>query len=224
MNFNSEKWYTANYNRVNASAIKNSIPNKILHRLIEKPFKSNQDLDLLEVGSNIGEHLNFVTPNFATYLMTDIRPVGVNYGDNLKNHRIKFEIADVQNLQYQDQSFDRVIATCLFHHLQEPLVAFREIRRVTKIGGTLSILIPNDPGALYRTLRYLTTLRNAKKLGIKSEANLNHALEHRNHYLQLRVLLQHVFKSDEVKIHYFPFRIKGYDLNALTSFQIERKC
>ena len=223
MNFPSN-WYVSNYKKVNASAIEGSITNKILHRFIEKPFKCNYGLKILEVGSNTGEHLNFVTPNFATYLMTDIRPIKLDTDPALKNKRVKFEIADVQKLHYRDESFDRVIATCLFHHVQEPLMAFHEIRRVTKIDGTLSILIPNDPGILYRALHRLTTLRNAKKLGIRPEAKLFHALEHRNHYLALRELLQHVYDLDEVKIRYFPFRIKGYDLNAITSFQITRKC
>jgi SAM-dependent methyltransferase len=115
-----------------------------------------------------------------------------------------------------------VISTCLFHHLNDPFSGFSEIRRVTKVGGTASILIPNDPGIFYRILRSLTTNRNARKKGLKAEANLNHALEHRNHYLQLNALLREVFKSDRIIQNNYPFRIKGYDINALTTFHIVR--
>jgi phosphatidylethanolamine/phosphatidyl-N-methylethanolamine N-methyltransferase len=222
-NYENDDWYQSKYSEVNATAIKDSAANKILHKLIEKPFKSNANLNLLEVGSNAGEHLEFVFPDFASYLMTDIRPIPRDTYQDGQNSRIKFEIADVQALQYPDATFDRVISTCLFHHLSDPLAGFSEIRRVTKIGGIASILIPNDPGILYRILRNTTTNRNARKRGIEAEAKLNHALEHRNHYLQLIELLQHVFKFDRVVQDNFPFRIKGYDLNALTTFHIKRK-
>ncbi len=222
-NHENEDWYQSKYSEVNATAIKDSAANKILHRLIEKPFKSNANLTLLEVGSNAGEHLEFVFPDFASYLMTDIRPMQMDTYLDGHNNRIKFEIADVQALQYPDETFDRVISTCLFHHLTDPLAGFSEIRRVTKIGGVVSILIPNDPGILYRILRHATTNRNARKRGIEAKAKLNHALEHRNHYLQLVELLQEVFKSDRIVQNNFPFHIKGYDLNALTTFHIQRK-
>jgi phosphatidylethanolamine/phosphatidyl-N-methylethanolamine N-methyltransferase len=221
-NFENNDWYQTNYSEVNATAIKGSTANKLLHKLIEKPFKSNANLNLLEVGSNTGEHLEFVVSDFASYLMTDIRAMPREmYLDGL-NDRIKFEKADVQALQYQNETFDRVISTCLFHHLSDPLSGFSEIRRVTKIGGTVSILIPNDPGISYRILRHITTNRNARKRGIMAEAKLNHALEHRNHYLQLVELLHEVFKFDRVIQNNFPFHFKGYDLNALTTFHIER--
>jgi hypothetical protein len=55
-----EEWYKSNYSRVNATAISDSLPNKVLHKLIEKPFKSNLGLEILEVGANQGEHLKFV--------------------------------------------------------------------------------------------------------------------------------------------------------------------
>jgi ubiquinone/menaquinone biosynthesis C-methylase UbiE len=223
MNQEDDDWYQSNYSEVNATAIKGSTANKILHRLIEKPFKSNANLNLLEVGSNAGEHLEFVFPDFASYLMTDIRPMPKDTYRDGHNSRIKFEIADVQALKYPDETFDRVISTCLFHHLTDPLAGFSEIRRVTKIGGTVSILIPNDPGIFYRILRHVTTNRNARKRGIEAKAKLNHALEHRNHYLQLNELLQDVFKLDLVVQNNFPFRIKGYDINALTTFHIQRK-
>jgi phosphatidylethanolamine/phosphatidyl-N-methylethanolamine N-methyltransferase len=221
-NFEDNDWYQSNYSEVNATAVKGSTANKILHRLIEKPFKSNANLNLLEVGSNTGEHLEFVVPDFASYLMTDIRALSREVFIDRENDRIKFEVADVQALQYPDETFDRVISTCLFHHLNDPLSGFSEIRRVTKIGGTVSILIPNDPGIFYRILRHATTNRNARKRGIKAKAKLNHALEHRNHYLQLTELMHEIFKFDRVIQDNFPFHFKGYDLNALTTFHIER--
>jgi phosphatidylethanolamine/phosphatidyl-N-methylethanolamine N-methyltransferase len=226
--FNLDQWYKDNYNRINATAVPNSLSNRILHKIIEKPFKSNLNLKILEVGANAGEHLPYVSSDFASYIMTDIRPLtDDSILDRIRKNSpsggvIDFQVADVQSLPFDDSTFDRVISTCLFHHLDQPIKALSEIERVTKTGGTISILIPNDPGILYRLLRGITTLRAAKKEGLYEEAQLVHAIEHRNHFLQLRTLLESQFKKDRISFSSFPFKFKSYNLNALTVFHINK--
>lgn len=138
--FNLDQWYKTNYNRINATAVPDSLPNRILHKLIEKPIKSDINLEILEVGANAGEHLPYVATDFVNYIMTDIRPLSDNSAlDRIRKNSpsagvIDFQLADVQSLPFKDSNFDRSIATCLFHHLDKPMEAFREIRRVTKIG------------------------------------------------------------------------------------------
>lgn len=217
---NRDEWYEKSYNQVNATAIPNSIVSKVMHRLIEKQFKSNSGLRILEVGANQGEHLQFVASDYKSYLLTDIRSIEIS--DNLKDKRNNFQIADVQNLPFEDQTFDRVVSTCLFHHIDDPMKGFDEVRRVTKQGGMITILIPNDPGIMYRLLRNVTTLRNAKRLGILKETQLVHALEHKNHYLQLHTLLLEIFIKDSISTVNFPFLVKSYNLNALTVFNISK--
>lgn len=228
--FNSDTWYKSNYNRVNATAVQGSLSNRILHKLIEKPFKSNLNFKILEVGGNTGEHLPFVRSDFASYLISDIRPIDIKsrltkllneIGRNDRGY-VDFQLEDVQKLSFENNTFDRVISTCLFHHLDNPIDAFREVRRVTKIGGVISILIPHDPGILYRILRMCTTLRVAKKLGLYKEAQFIHAIEHRNHYLQLKIILESVFHDDKISPDYFPFKLKGYNFNAITVFHIRK--
>lgn len=226
--FNLSQWYEDNYNRINITAVQNSFSNRILHKLIERPFKSNAKFSILEVGANTGEHLPFVADNFTSYLMTDIRPLNQSFTveglatELSENARIEFQIADVQSLEFEDNTFDRTISTCLFHHLDKPMEAFREVRRVTKIGGMISILIPNDPGILYRILRRITTLRLAKKYNCYDQAQLVHTIEHRNHYLQLESLLHEVFRNDDIKTSSFPFVFRNYNLNAITVFHIKK--
>jgi SAM-dependent methyltransferase len=130
------------------------------------------------------------------------------------------QVANVENLPFANKSFDRVISTCLFHHLENPIKGFEQIRRVTKVGGKISILIPNDPGIVYRALRRITTLRNAKKLNLFTEAQIIHAIEHRNHYLGLESLLEYDFKNDELVTRSFPFYWRSYNMNAVTVFEI----
>ena len=186
--------------------------------MIEKSKKSNLNFKILEVGANRGEHLQYVANDYSSYIMTDIRKVDISHLE--LDPRISFQIANVQSLPFSDNTFDRVIATCLFHHIDDPMAGFLEIRRVAKQGGEITILLPNDPGLTYRFLRAATTLRNARKLGIYNEAQLVHALEHRNHFLHLKTLLMDAYKADKVSLVSFPFFIKGYNLNAVTVINI----
>ena len=225
--FSLDRWYKDNYNAINATAVQNSLPNRILHKLIERPFKSNDNLSILEVGANRGEHVPFVTSDFKSYLMTDVRPLDQalsleDFSKVTDDTRIEFQIGDVQNLHFEKNTFDRTISTCLFHHLENPMEAFREVRRVTKKGGMISILIPNDPGILYRILRSMTTLRLAKKNNCYKQVQLVHAIEHRNHYLQLESLLREVFRNDVINTRSFPLIFRSYNLNAITIFHIKK--
>lgn len=219
MLFDLEQWYKSDYSQINASANPKSWAYKYMHKSIEKDFKSNLGLEILEIGANIGEHLNFVSQDFQSYTLTDIRQTAFQ---NPGNPKVKFLVADVEALPFKDETFDRVVSTCVFHHLNNPVKGLEEIRRVVRVGGLVTILLPNDPGVVYRILRALTTLRSAKKVGLLKEVQLVHALEHRNHYLPLRTLTECVFASDDVKLSFKPMKVPSYNLNALTVFNIKR--
>jgi ubiquinone/menaquinone biosynthesis C-methylase UbiE len=169
-------------------------------------------MNVLEVGANQGEHLRYVVKDFSLYTMSDIRNVELSISDA----RVKFQQANLESLPFGDSIFDRVICTCVFHHVTNPERGFEEIRRVLKDGGTFSLMLPNDPGLAYRTFRRLTSLIKAQKLGILSEARLAHSREHRNHYLSLKVILEWVFRTDQINYRHFPFHSSIYDLNLLT--------
>jgi ubiquinone/menaquinone biosynthesis C-methylase UbiE len=190
-----------------------------MHKSIEKDFQSNSGLEILEIGANIGEHLNFVSQDFKTYTMTDIRETKFS---DLGNPNVKFLVADVEALPFDEGSFDRIISTCVFHHLNDPVKGLEEMKRVVRVGGSITVLLPNDPGVMYRALRGITTLRAAKKQGLFHEVQLVHALEHRNHYLSLMSLINWVFGTDKLMIRFKPFRVKSYNLNAFTVVNIIR--
>jgi ubiquinone/menaquinone biosynthesis C-methylase UbiE len=217
--FDLNEWYESDYSQINASANPKSLAFKYMHKSMEKDFRSNLGFEILEIGANIGEHLNFVSQDFQSYTLTDIRQTNFL---NLPDPKIKFLIADVEALPFEDGSFDRVISTCVFHHLNDPTKGLEEMRRVVRAGGSITLLLPNDPGFMYRILRGITTLRTAKKKGLLDEVQLVHALEHKNHYLSLMILIKWVFASDELKLKFKPFRIPSYNLNALTVINIHR--
>ena len=210
----SDSWYENHYSKVNITTREGSFTKNLFHNLLERNFKSNEKFQILEVGCNEGEHLAYVVKDFDVYTMTDIRKIK-NPANQLSD-KVNFIQAGVENLPFEDSFFDRVISTCVFHHVEDPEKGFKEVRRVLKNGGIFSLMLPNDPGLAYRTFRHLTSGMNARKLGISEESRLAHAREHRNHYLSLMIILKSVFQNDQVSVLHFPFGLPIYDLSLLS--------
>lgn len=56
---------------------------------------------------------------------------------NLPN--VFFELADITRLNYDDESFDKVVAANVIHLLDNPAAAMSELMRVCKMGGVVII-------------------------------------------------------------------------------------
>ena len=133
---------------------------------------------------------------------------------------VKYEVADVQNLPFNKSSFDRVISTCLLHHLNDVEKALSEIKRVTKKGGLVSIYLSCDPGILNTLLRRLLIIPKARKLGF-DEYPIFIAREHKNHFSSIESMISAVFKGQNIRKKYYPFYIKSWNLNTFCIFQIQ---
>jgi len=118
------------------------------HRLTHKQLESGLDeffgKSILEIGVNRGEHLAFVKHPFDLYVATDYRVTDLNLG--AKDSQVAQAACSAESLPFPSESFDRVVLTCVLHHLRDPLLSLSEIRRVTKPNGIISILLPCDPG------------------------------------------------------------------------------
>jgi len=176
---------------------------------------------ILEVGAGSGQHLKFVEKTYSKYTMTD-----VNFLFLPKNNRetklakTEYKKANVQNLPFRSGSFDRVISTCLLHHLDDVEKALLEIKRVLKKGGLVSIYLSCDPGILNRLLRALLIVPKAKKLGF-GEYDIFIAREHKNHFQSIESMINHVFKGQNIQKKFYPFYIKSWNLNTFCIFQIQ---
>jgi ubiquinone/menaquinone biosynthesis C-methylase UbiE len=217
-----KSWYQNCYSKVNVTGNPNSFFFRILHQLLERQAVDSIGKDILEVGCGQGEHISFVQKGWKKYVCSDIVIPNKATQKKILGEGGTFRQADVHNLPFKNRQFDRLIATCLLHHLVDPYKAMCEMLRVVKIQGQISIFLPNDPGLSFRLLRSLTSGRKAKKFGISSELKLIYALEHRNHYLQLMTLLNEVFKTQDIKIQRYPLKGFGYDFNAFTIINIRR--
>ena len=125
------------------------------------------------------------------------------------NETVLIEKQDAFNLEYPDATFDRVIAAHILEHLVDPVSALAEWFRVVKAGGVLSLLLPCDPGMLWRFGRHFGPRRNAEAQGIHYD--YLQAVEHINAIYNLVVLIRHHFP--DVCEHWYPVKIAAPNLN-----------
>ena len=194
---------------------------KYPHRLMEKPFKSNKNLRILELGFGEGEHINFVENDFSEYFATDIDKIRLEKSKIFSATNVVLKKENAGKLSFDDGSFDRVIATCLIAHLPNPENALQEWRRVLKPGGRISIYIPCEPGFSLRLFRKLFTAPKAKKLGFEG-FNLYIARDHVNDAFRVLNLLVEVFREDAVKLIFRPFFFPSWYLNLFCVAQITK--
>jgi phosphatidylethanolamine/phosphatidyl-N-methylethanolamine N-methyltransferase len=172
---------------------------------------------ILEVGGNLGEHCPYVTHPYASYLVTDYRDTGFASADP----RISFEVADVENLPYPDDAFDRVVMTCLLHHLVNPEKALRETRRVVGREGVISIQLPCDPGLAYRASKVVGPYRLLKKQGHQDDPRYFHYHQHRNHFPGIVSIINRVFARDDIRRKWWPLLFPTWNANLFTVYQVK---
>jgi phosphatidylethanolamine/phosphatidyl-N-methylethanolamine N-methyltransferase len=214
-----DNWYMDNYEKCYYTGKLGSIWTMV-HKVMEKRYNKRVDLlRVIEVGSGHGQHIKFVKHRFTHYLATDIRP---HLLSGLVDIRIESKFADASNLNFiQDESYDRLIATCLLAHLDRPMEALKEWKRVIRRGGALTIYVPPEPGFLVRFIRKFFIWPKAQQLGLKN-AELVAYLEHRNHYPMMKVLIQEIFQDDIISKYRFPFKFLPWNLSIFDIYHIEK--
>lgn len=189
------------------------------HRLAEKPFGPEKHFGrVLEIGAGTGEHHAFVRHAVEQYILSDSDPEALAIArrklPETSPDKLGFELQSAQQLSHPEQSFDRVIATHVLEHINQPHLALKEWRRVVKDGGTLTVLIPTDPGIAWRLGRRLGPRRNAIAQNIAYDYVM--AREHVNSCTNLIALLRHYFPSSLEA--WWPFPIPSVDLNLFFAF------
>src|SRR5207247_3967811 len=117
--------------------------------------------------------------------------------------RGEFQVADAENLDYADASFDRVYSHGVLHHTPDTARAIREIHRVLKPGGRAFVMLYHRGSYNYRVgIRFL---RRAGAGLLKTESGIRivHRLTGepaeslRDHAQLLRASTNGYFSSDE---------------------------
>jgi len=199
---------------------------KYSHQKLEKIFTNNIPDSVLEIGGNNGEHLPFVkfVPS-KQYVSLDLVTPQLEIYTNmisveLKN-KLKFVKGNAEDLKYKDNTFDRILVTCVLAHVDDVLASLFEIKRVAKEGAEIGILLPTDPGILNRLVKTLFTYRKLTKSTTVSPKFIN-ALEHKNHVSAIMALISYVFSNDDLKFTYKPFGLfKSWNFNLLIIAKIK---
>lgn len=185
------------------------------HLLLERTLPDIEGLEtILEVGAGSGHHFPYVIRNFSKYIMTDgsfemLSIASEKFSKEISDGSMLIERQDATKLDYADSCADRLIATHVLEHLPNPVNVLKEWNRVVKPGGVISIVLPCDPGLLWRIGRHLGPRRNAQRLGL--DYDYLQAAEHINSIFNLKVFIQHHFEL--LSESWYPARLPMPDLN-----------
>lgn len=97
---------------------------------------------MLEIGAGTGKNLPHhpagvlvVATDLSPEMLARAREKAVN-----ASVRVRFLVTDAEDLAFKDGSFDRVVATCVFCSVPDPVRGLREARRVLRPGGQIILL------------------------------------------------------------------------------------
>lgn len=185
------------------------------HEWCEKPFTAEDHFDtVIEVGAGTGAHLGTVKHTFGSYYLTDfsadaLRQAEDLYGTTRSGGQITYQTEDATQLSFADNSADRLIATHVLEHLPKPHEVLLEWGRVVKPDGTLSIVLPTDPGFAWRFGRRLGPRKKFTQAGIAYDYWM--AREHINAINNLTALINYYFT--DYSDGWYPLRVPSMDMN-----------
>lgn len=190
---------------------------RLTHRALEWGVVSTGSR-ILEIGAGDGQHLEYVADDFAEYVMLD--PFGQpSHWPGSADDCVRWVKGRAEDCDAELGQFDRVIATCVLHHVDDVAEVLRNVRKWLRPGGRFSLFLPSDPGLLNRLNRRLFVTPRARRLGFDQYVLFN-AREHRNHYWSIRTELLHQFSDCRVSRRYYPFGIPVAGLSLFSIWQI----
>lgn len=195
------------------------------HQSLEKGKKIAPHFSILDIGGGDGQHVPFLSGKFSNYTILDLLDhsqklnPAINSADIPKIH---FVLGDAEKLPFDNESFDRIILTCVLHHVDSPAKVLSECRRVLRNGGELSIYLPNDPGMIYRWIRHFGAHKKYAKRTKRPIKEIKYlwAIEHQNHVLGISTVIRQTFKGDSIHRRSYPLPLGSWNLNLFQIFQI----
>tara|TARA_B100001057_G_C22691077_1_gene887791 strand:- start:309 stop:1031 length:723 start_codon:yes stop_codon:yes gene_type:complete len=122
---------------------------------LEIIFESDANKNILELGAGLETIALKSDINFSL-TSVDISTKAINFlSTKIQSSNIKFEIQDVHDMSYQNDTFDLILARGVLHHL-EINTGIAEISRVLKKDGKILFGEPLSGNPLIRLYRYLT--------------------------------------------------------------------
>ena len=119
------------------------------------------------------------------------------------------EYADFQNLHYDDEMFDLVVASDVFEHVRKDEDGYRQIYRVLKPGGSFIMTVPYDHRRLETIIRVDTSGKeDVHLLEPEYHGGGGHTLTYRNYGRDLLALLHRIgYAVGHISLHVPAFAI-----------------
>lgn len=109
---------------------------------------------VLEAGCGVGSQTKIIAPmnSGVSFISMDLSSTSIEKAkgaiakENIEN--VRFQLADIFELPYEDAHFDHIFVCFVLEHLARPMDALRELKRVLRTNGTITI-IEGDHGSTY---------------------------------------------------------------------------
>jgi len=136
-------------------------------------FAAARGLRVLEIGCGLGTDGAQFALAGANYIGVDLTEASVELARKkfqLSGLRGEFRVADAENLDFADDSFDLVYSHGVLHHTPDTKQSVREIHRVLKPGGRAIVMLYHRGSYNYRI--GIRVLRRAGANLLKSESGI----------------------------------------------------
>ena len=136
-------------------------------------FAHSKHLDVLEIGCGLGTDGAQFAQAGARYTGIDLTEAAVDLARRrfeLFNLRGNFRVADAEQLDFADNSFDLVYSHGVLHHTPDTPTAVREIYRVLRPGGRAVVMLYHRDSYNYRI--NISILRRAGVHLLRSNAGI----------------------------------------------------
>lgn len=200
---------------------------KYFHKSIEANWENMYPKRVLEIGAMGGHHFKYMklsNPSSVVYIASDIRRTDIDSETiELRNGSVKVKWVrdDICNSNFSNMKFDRIVSTCVFAHVENPVDAVYELRRILNLGGEIAIGLPTDPGFLNRLIKQCYSYPRITRRGFP-KVKLYNAISHKNSIFSLRYIFDEVFQNDYTTWNFYPFGIPSFDLNLFAVFRAKR--
>jgi len=113
-----------------------------------------QGSTILEAGCGVGAQTKIIAPKNpdSKFISIDISEESLNKANalikSLNIHNVEFQIDNIFDLKFQEESFDHVFVCFVLEHLPNPKDVLAALKKVLKKGGTIT-LIEGDHGSTF---------------------------------------------------------------------------
>lgn len=195
-----DAYYKGAYSEISTSG-SFGLVSRMQHRHMEKgaSVRHLRNQRILEVGAGSGQHIGYTSrENWSEYIQTDLRPPADCQG---KVGTWITESVDASSLPFPDNDFDRLIATCVLAHTDDPAQTLREWRRVVRPDGLITVYLPTESSLSLGLLRLLGPRQARIRAGFDPRIIY---LDHRYNYRYLRTLVDLEFADADISASRFP--------------------